>query len=98
MKIEKISSNVMRVSEKVSNDEYAVNYVTAEGVTIAIIAIDHAKRIMDMSLNVDALKYPSTLLAIANFLGINSVFLKSNGISVPNCYGYKITVKHEKFN
>jgi len=98
MKIEKISSNVMRVSEKVSNDEYAVNYVTAEGVTIAIIAIDHAKRIMDMSLNVDALKYPSTLLAIANFLAINSVFLKSNGISVPNCYGYVVKIEHKKFN
>ena len=97
MKIEKISSNVMRVSEKVSNDEYAVNYVTAEGVTIAIIAIDHAKRIMDMSLNVDALKYSSTLLAIANFLGINSVFLRNDNVTVTNCYGYKITVKHEKF-
>jgi len=97
MKIEKISSNVMRVSEKVSNDEYAVNYVTAEGVTIAKIAIDHAKRIMNISLNVDALKYSSTLERIANFVGVNSVFLRNDNVTVTNCYGYKITVKHEKF-
>ena len=98
MKVEKISSNVLRLSEKISDNEYHVQYSTHDGTIIAEINIEHPKREFSIVLNIEALKYPSTLLAIANFLAINSVFLKSNGISVPNCYGYVVKIEHKKFN
>lgn len=97
MKVEKISSNVLRLSERLNDNQYNVQYSTSEGVTIAKIAIDHAKREFNLILNNDALRYTSTLTAISSFLGVNSIFLKNDNIAITNCYGYKITVKHEKF-
>ena len=79
-------------------NEFNVQFSTADGVKIADIVVNHTEKLFSISLNVEALKYSSTLERIANFVGVNSVFLRNDNVTVTNCYGYKITVKHEKFN
>ena len=98
MKIEKITQNVLRLSEKISDNEFNVQFSTADGVKIADIVVNHTEKLFSISLNVEALKYSSTLERIANFVGFNSVFLRNDNVTVTNCYGYKIAIKHKKFN
>jgi len=98
MRIEKISSNVLRLSQKLSDSEYSITYSTSEGTTIADINVNHTEKLFIVSLNTEALKYNNTLTTIAAFLAIVPTFLKSDAITVNNCYGYMVKITHKNFN
>ena len=98
MKVEKISSNVLRLSNRITDDEYAIEYSTSDGITIAQVEVNHSERVFNVKLNSDALKYNNTLTTIAAFLAIVPTFLKSDAITVNNCYGYRVKITHKNFN
>ena len=96
MKLEKVSTNMFRLTESLDSETFKTIYQTSDGTTACSLRISHREKTIDVAVNKDLLNYKNSLALIAHSIGILPPFLTNDNIIVKNYYGFTVSIKHEK--
>ena len=98
MKLEKISSNMFRMTEQLDADTFNCCYQTSDGTVACSLRISHREKTIDVAVNKDLLNYKNSLSIIAHSIGILPVFMSNDNILIKNYFNYSVNITHKNFN